>query len=136
MSMQSSNSSDFDEWPPHLAWVLSRLQQETIQEFHESPVDSGPPKRRPKTSPYFVLRGTVEIDDATRRDLQELFLAAKRPFALRLNADDKGETKIAVFHRRPWDPQTQTINGRTTYQTEIVLRLLSTNPMSAANRNE
>tara|TARA_R110000824_G_scaffold134974_1_gene297981 strand:+ start:325 stop:702 length:378 start_codon:yes stop_codon:yes gene_type:complete len=52
-------SASFPQTEDAVAELLNQLEEAQKQDFIETPVDKGPPKRRAASTPYTVLHGTL-----------------------------------------------------------------------------
>lgn len=110
------------EWPRALNHVLDGLARTTHQEFLETRTDSGHVRRRPKTSPFPVFKGTVVLNESPKVALDQFFqLNAGRHFAF--SNPRTGATAYATFSKAPFVRSTRIVVGAgTTYEIELVLR--------------
>lgn len=56
-------------WPPELGPILSQLKAAQVQDWIVTPMDAGPPKRRPRSSPTKIYECEVVVDDLQCRRL-------------------------------------------------------------------
>jgi hypothetical protein len=75
------SDDDYPEWPAELAQLVAAFREEERQDWLETPMDRGPPKRRPKGPPYSVLAADLELS-ATSQARLAAFVAQvyARPF--------------------------------------------------------
>lgn len=64
-------------WPPNLLYVLDALEEGTHQEFIVTPVDRGPPKRRPAHSPMPALKGLARVGAQDEDEFLRLINSAR-----------------------------------------------------------
>ena len=79
-------------------------------------------RRRPKTTPIPIFKGTVSLSRDERVPLDEFFsVAADRHFSFQ--DPSNGEKVYAAFMQAPFDRETRSIvGGDTTYLVEITLK--------------
>lgn len=64
-------------WPINLLYVLEALEEGTHQEFIETPVDRGPPRRRAAHSPIPALKGLARVDAQDEDEFLRLINSAQ-----------------------------------------------------------
>ena len=112
------------DWPKSLNRVLAGLERTTHQYFHEFRTDSGDVLRRPKTTPFPVFKGMVEVNEAEKSELQQFFLASQGHH-IRLNDPETGAAGYAEFMQNPILRTTQLVigvPGTASYTYELLLR--------------
>ena len=88
------------DWPEQLHRVLDHLERTTHQEFIETQMDAGPPRRRPRTSQMPTFEGNALLSHAERTALGKFYAAVEgRHFSFK---DPRtGETVYATFMQAP-----------------------------------
>ena len=117
-------SLSFIDWPKSLNRVLAGLERTTHQCFHEFRTDSGHVLRRPKTTPFPVFKGMVELKEAEKSELHQFFLASQGHH-IRFNDPKTGAEGYAVFMQRPILRTTHlvvAVPGTASYTYELLLR--------------
>lgn len=112
------------DWPKSLNRVLAGLERTTHQYFHEFRTDSGHVHRRPKTTPFPVFKGMVELKEAEKSELYQFFLASQGHH-IRLNDPKTGAEGYAVFIQEPILRTTHLVigvPGTASYTYELLLR--------------
>lgn len=111
--------------PERLAFVLQNLSKEMRQDFVETRMDAGPPKRRAKSSPYAVYTGTVQLDGSEKLEFDVFVerVIGRSPFFISLPDEEK--QMLAVFYKAPVDRKNSFTVGRPErerHEIEISLR--------------
>ena len=113
-----------ETWPKDLAWIIAELRCERRQDFVETPVDTGPPKRRAKNTPYDVLAGTVTLNDATWKDV-EAMIARNQYNLYRVADSETGEPRIVAFLEPPRARKLSTsVPDSTAHEIDFVLKVM------------
>lgn len=113
------------DWPDELAWVIAKLKRERRQDFIETPMEQGPPKRRPANTGYNVLAGIVTLNDKTWLAIESLI--QQNPNNLfRVVDPEIGEPMLLSFVNAPRHQKISTSDGEgtTTRETEFLLRIV------------
>jgi hypothetical protein len=106
-------------WPMHLMWIVKKLARTKDQELIITPMDRGPPKRRPRTTAQDAFTGQVELDESS---LQDLLSLSNMPLNLyTIVAPDTDVPTVVSFKGRPFNRQTTIRGGATTHSVEITL---------------
>jgi hypothetical protein len=89
---------DYPSWPAELAIRAPLFKATQHQDMHEFETDRGPPKRRPRGSPYTLLTADLDLN-ARQRSTLDAFVAATfgRPFRFRAGP----EAFLVTFIARP-----------------------------------
>lgn len=60
------------DWPSGLESILSGFKPVEDRDWIETPMEAGPPKRRPRASPRKIYECEAAVDDFQRRRLYEM----------------------------------------------------------------
>ena len=112
------------DWPKSLNRVLPGLERTTHQYFRAFRTDSGHVLRHPKTAPFPVFKGMVELNEAEKSELQQFFLASQGHH-IRLNDPKTDAAGYAAFMQKPILRTTHLVigvPGTASYTYELLLR--------------